>query len=121
MILQWSTRSLLERIGLAISALLVLPLALLPFLTPDLTGALQEMGGSQSSILVQLALSRWFGPSAGALAAVALFLALREKTLWGRRLWTVVAIVVVGLAAGIVSRGLLSPLADLRTMTAPLQ
>jgi hypothetical protein len=121
MIPQWSTRSLLERMGLAISALLVLPLALLPFLTADLTRSLQGMGGSQSSILVRLALSRWFGPSAGALAAMAVFLALREKTLSGRRLWTMVAIVVVGLAAVIVSTGLLSPLADLRTMTAPLQ
>jgi hypothetical protein len=121
MITQWSSRSLLQRMGLAISALLVLPLALLPLLTADLTRSLLEMGGSQSSILARLALSRWFGPSAGALATVALSLALREKAPSRRRLWTVVTIVVVGLAAVIISGGLLSPLADLRTMTAPLQ
>ena len=37
-----------ERIALAISALLVLPLALLPFLTADLARSLQELGGPQA-------------------------------------------------------------------------
>jgi hypothetical protein len=47
--------------------------------------------------------------------------ALREKSRSGRRLWTVVAIAVVAAAAAIAASGLLSPLAYLRTMTAPLQ
>jgi hypothetical protein len=112
---------LLERIGLVISSLLVLPLAILPFVTTDLARSLQEMGGPQSSMLVGLALSRWFSPSAGALVTLAVYLARREQTRARRQFWTAVAIVVVGSAATIVAAGLFSPLASLRTMTAPLQ
>ena len=121
MITQWSSRSLFERIALAISALLVLPLALLPFLTADLTRSLQEMGGPQAPILVRLALSQWFGPLGAGLGALAVSVALREKSRSVRRFWTVVAIAVVAAAAALAARGLLSPLAYLRTMTAPLQ